>query len=288
MEYLTHLVILFAIYAILALSLNLIVGYTGLLSLAHAAFYGIGAYTATILTTRYDWNFFLALIIGVITAMIFAVLLGVVLSKFKGDYYALGALGFNVIVFAIMLNWQSLTRGPLGIPGIPRPTILGFSFSNNFYFLLLVVFCLLLTAALSAYIVDSSFGRVLKSIREDEEAISVFGYNTHHFKLTIFTIGAGLAAIAGALFAAYITFIDPTAFGANESVFIISIIILGGLANLRGSILGALFLILLPEILRFVGFPNEIAAQMRLAIYGLLLILLMLYRPQGLLGEYKL
>ena len=134
----------------------------------------------------------------------------------------------------------------------------------------------------------SSFGRVLKAIREDEDAIQVFGYNTHQFKLTIFVIGAGMAAVAGSLFASYITFIDPTTFTLVESIFILAIVILGGLANLRGAVLGALFLILLPELLRFVGFPPDIAAQMRQVVYGAILVILMLYRPQGLLGEYKL
>src|SRR3989344_1413244 len=288
MEYLTHLAILFAIYAILALSLNLIMGYTGLLSLSHAAFYGIGAYTTAILMTQYDFNFFLSVLIGIVHAMIASFLIGLVLSKFKGDYYTLGSLGFNIIVFAVMLNWQDLTRGPLGIPGISRPSLFGFSFSDNFHFLLLTAFLLFLVYMAAKFITDSSFGRALKAIREDDQATEVFGYNTHHFKLAVFVIGAGLAAIAGSLFASYITYIDPTTFSVNESVFLWSIIILGGLANLKGSMLGALFLILLPEILRFVGLPNEIAAQTRLGIYGLLLIIFMLYKPQGFLGEYKL
>ena len=134
----------------------------------------------------------------------------------------------------------------------------------------------------------SSFGRVLKAIREDEGAIQVFGYKTLYYKLTVFVLAAMMASLAGSLFASYITFIDPTQFVLFESIFILAIIILGGLANLKGSILGALFLIVLPEILRFVGFPVDIAAQMRQVVYGFLLIILMLYRPQGLLGEYKL
>ena len=266
----------------------MVMGYSGQFSLAHAAFYGIGAYTTAILTTQYNWNFFLAMVFGVFSAFLSSALIGVILSKFKGDYYTLGSLGFNVIIFATMLNWQSLTRGPLGIPGIPRPELFGIDFSINFNFLMLTAVSLLFVYLISQYTADSSFGRALKAIREDEQAISVFGYNTHHFKLAIFVIGAGLAAIAGSLFAAYITFIDPTTFHVNESVFLWSIIILGGLGNLRGSLLGALFLILLPEILRFVGFPNEIAAQTRFGIYGLLLVIFMLYKPQGLLGEYKL
>lgn len=288
MEYIIHLLIIFSIYAMLALSLNLLFGYTGLMSLAHAAFFGIGAYAVGILTTKTEANFFVASVIGIISSMITAALWGLVLSKFKGDYYTFGSLGVTIIVFATMLNWQNLTSGPFGIPGIHRPSFLGIDFSLNVNFLLLTLVCLVSTYIVSDFIVKSSFGRALKAIREDEQALQVFGYNVHHFKLLIFIIAAGLAAIAGALFAAYITYIDPTSFSASEAVFLWSIIILGGLANLRGSLLGALFLILLPEALRFVGFPNDIAAQMRQVVYGLLLVFLMLYRPQGLMGEYKL
>lgn len=288
MEYLIHLAILFAIYAILGVSLNLVVGYTGLLSVTHAAFYGVGAYATAILLTQTGVGFFTSMIFGVVIAAFVSFLIGIVLSKFKGDYYALGTFGFNTIVFAIFLNWQSLTRGPLGIPGIAKPELLGINFANNFNFLILALAFLGLMYFASRFIANSSFGRVLKAIREDETAIAVFGYNTVYFKLAIFVASAAMAAVAGSLFASYITFIDPSGFRLMESVFILAIIILGGLANLRGSILGALFLILLPEILRFVGFPAEIAAQMRQVVYGVILILLMLYRPQGLIGEYKL
>lgn len=288
MEYLIHLSILFAIYAILGVSLNLVVGYTGLLSVTHTAFYGIGAYTTAILLTKTGAGFFSSVILGIIISIAISFLIGIVLSKFKGDYYALGTFGFNTIVFAVFLNWQSLTRGPLGIPGISKPELLGINFANNLNFLILALVFLGLMYFASRFIANSSFGRVLKAIREDETAIAVFGYNTLYFKLAIFIISAAMAAVAGSLFASYITFIDPSGFQLMESVFILAIIILGGLANLRGSILGALFLILLPELLRFVGFPSDIAAQMRQVVYGVILILLMLYRPQGLMGEYKL
>jgi branched-chain amino acid transport system permease protein len=288
MEYLIHIGILISIYAILGLSLNLVVGFTGLLSVTQAAFYGIGAYVTAILLTSLGINFFLAVVVSMIITAVCSLAIGFVLSKFKDDYYALGSFGFNVIVYSIFLNWQSLTRGPLGIPGIPRPTIFGFSFSENIWFLVLSVVCALIIYGICAYITNSSFGRVLKAIREDEEAISVFGYRTLWYKLSIFVISAAMAAVAGSLFASYITFIDPSSFTLVESIFILSAIILGGLASNKGSIVGVACLILLPEILRFVGFPDEIAAQMRQLTYGVILILLMLYRPQGLVGEYKL
>jgi branched-chain amino acid transport system permease protein len=288
MEYLIHLAILICIYGILGLSLNLIVGYTGLLSITQAAFYGIGAYATGILLTTMGMNFFVSVLCGMIITAVLSLAIGYVLSKFKDDYYALGSFGFNIIIYSIFLNWQSLTRGPLGIPGIGRPNLFGFVFSDNLSFLLLsLVFGLIIYGA-CVFITKSSFGRVLKAIREDEQAIQVFGYNTIIYKLAIFVIGAVFASVAGSLFASYITFIDPSTFTLTESIFILAIIILGGLSNNRGAVLGAVCLILLPEVLRFVGFPSDIAAQMRQVVYGLILILLMLYRPQGLVGEYRL
>jgi branched-chain amino acid transport system permease protein len=288
MEYFIHLGILVSIYAILGLSLNLVVGYTGLLSVTHAGFYGIGAYTTAILMTSYGINFFLSIIIGMVISAIIALIIGYVLSKFDGDYFALGSFGFNIIIFSILLNWQGLTRGSLGIPGINRPDAFGFIFSNNISFLILAVIFAMIIYFISRFIVNSSFGRVLKAIRENEKVLQVFGYKTHHYKLAIFVIGAMLASVAGSLFASYLTFIDPSSFSLNESIFILSIIIFGGLANNRGAILGAAFLILLPEALRFVGFPTDVAAQMRQLLYGLILVFLMLYRPHGLLGRYRI
>lgn len=288
MEYIIHIAILSVIYAILALSLNLVVGYTGLLASGHAAFYGIGAYAAAIFITALGMNFFLSLAMGMIIAGAAAFMIGIVLSRFAGDYYALVSLGFNVIIYSVLLNWQNLTRGPLGIPGISKPSIFGVDFSSGLSFLALSSVFLILVYLASRYLAASSFGRVLKAIREDEKAIQVFGYNTLYYKLAIFVISAGMAAVAGSLLASYISFIDPSSFTVMESVFILAIIIFGGLSSLRGSVIGAVLLVLLPEALRFAGFPQSVAAQMRQAVYGLFLIFLMLYRPQGLLGEFKL
>jgi branched-chain amino acid transport system permease protein len=288
MEYLIHIAILICIYAILGLSLNLVVGFAGLLSVTQAAFYGVGAYVTALLLTGFGINFFLAMLLGMIISGAVSLAIGLVLSRFDGDYYALGSFGFNVIIFSIFLNWQSVTRGPLGIPGIPRPEIFGFQFSENIAFLALSAVLLGLVYYISRFITLSSFGRVLKAIREDEEATSVFGYHTLYYKLAIFVVSAMLAAVAGSLFASYITFIDPSSFSLNESIFILAIIILGGLASNKGAFWGAAFLIILPELLRFVGFPSDIAAQMRQVVYGLILILLMLYRPQGMFGEYRM
>jgi len=154
--------------------------------------------------------------------------------------------------------------------------------------LALTLLVLLLVYIAARFIVNAPFGRVLKAIREDEQAISVFGYHTLYFKLAIFVISAAMAAAGGALLASYLTFIDPNTFALPEAIFVLAIVVLGGLGSLRGPVVGALILVLLPEALRFVGFPPDIAAQMRQMVYGLLLVFLMLYRPQGIIGEYKL
>ena len=287
MEYFIHIAIIFSIFGIVALSLNLIIGETGLFSVCQAAFFGIGAYTTAILNKNYNWNFFLTLLIGIFISGIISLFIGFVLSKFKGDYFYIGSFGFNIIVYSLFLNWNSLTNGPLGISSIDRPKIFNFEFSENIYFFLLGFLFLIGVYFICRFIKKSSFGRVLNVIREDEKVASVFGYKIKNFKLFIFIVSAILASIAGSFYASYISFIDPSSFSLSESIFIFSAIILGGLASNKGVLVGTLFLILLPEILRFVGFPDIVAAQMRQIIYGLALILFMIYKPTGLFGKYR-
>ncbi len=287
MEYLLHILILICIYSILSISLNLISGYTGLLSIAHAAFYGIGAYVTALLALNFESHF----LINIICAMIFAGILGAVVAipslRIHDDYFVIATFAFQVIIFSVLNNWVSLTKGPMGLPGIPQPVILGIEISSHYGFLLLVLFFALLTFFVSSRLVNSPFGRVLKAIREDEVFALSLGKNVAGFKVLIFIIGASLAAIAGSLYACYITFIDPTSFTVMESIFILSIVIIGGTGNLRGSVIGAIVLVTLPELLRFLGLPSAIAANMRQIIYGSLLVIFMMYRPQGLVGEFS-
>lgn len=288
MEYLIDIGILVCLYGIVALSLNLLIGETGLVSVAQAALSGIGAYTTALLMQDAGLNFFLAAFIAMLCGACIALVIGAVFARLREVYYVFGTVGFNIILYSILLNWQSLTDGPLGIANIHRPEIFGFVFSDNFAFLLLCLLSLAASYGICVFIERSSFGRVLHAIREDEEATAVFGYKVTHYKVAIFMIAAALAAFSGALFASYIRYVDPTSFIVTESIFVLSIVILGGLGSSRGAVLGALILVVLPEALRFVGFPNDIAAQIRQLVYGLLLILLMLYRPQGLLGKFRL
>lgn len=288
MEYLINLGILFCIYGVLALSLNMVVGMTGLLSLAPAAFYGIGAYATAIVMTGFGINFFISLLIGAVINIAVAYVVGRILSRFNGGYYAIVSAGLGIIVYSLFLNWKDLTNGPLGIFGIPKPSIFGFTVDSNVAFLVLAFVILALIFALYRWIDRSSYGRGLKAIREDEELATVMGYPVERFKNIIFLLSAVVAGIAGGLFASYIAFIDPSTFQIHESIFLFTIIIIGGLASSWGSIAGALILLSLPEVLRFVGLPYETAAQLQQIIYGLALILIMVYRPRGLFGKYRM
>lgn len=276
-----------AIYLILALSLNLLIGFTGLLSIAHAAFYGIGAYISTLLMVKLGFNFFLTIPLAILGAMIFAVIVALPSLRLKRDYFLLSTLAFQIIIFSILYNWIPLTRGPYGIPGIPKPKILGFEVGEIPIYFILAVLISFLIFLIFQQLYSSPFGRVLKSIREDEIVTNALGKDPTKFKIEAFIIGGGLAAIAGSLYASYVTYIDPTSFTLDESVFILSIIIIGGTGNLKGPIIGTVIMIFLPEILRFLRIPDTIAPNMRQIIYGALLVILMRIRPQGILGEYR-
>ena len=287
MEYLYYILILSGIYVILSTSLNLIVGYTGLLSISHAAFYGIGAYIAALMALNLNTPFFLNIITAMLLSGLLGAFIGIPSIRIRDDYFVIASFAFQVITFSILNNWDSLTGGPLGLPGIPRPNIFGLTISNNLGFLLLVLFFCAFVLLFSYTIVKSPFGRVLKAIREDETIAIAAGKNVARFKILVFILGAGMASISGVMYAHYISFIDPTSFTVMESIFIITIVIIGGAGSLSGSIVGAIVMVFLPEILRFIGVPNSIAANLRQIFYGTTLVALMIWRPRGLLGDFE-
>jgi len=287
MEYLLHILGIAGIYIILTLSLNLIVGYTGLPALGHAAFSCIGAYTSSLLALNMGLSTWLGLLIGASVAAVSGVVIGYPAVRLKGDYLALATFGLGVIIYSIAKNWVSLTRGPMGLPGIPGFSIFSFQLSDIWSYLLLVLVFVGITIFIINRIVNSPFGRILRSIREDEIASQALGKDTVKHKLLVFIIGAFFAGIAGSLYAHYITFIDPSSFTVTESITILLMVIFGGMGSIQGSIVGAVILVVFPELLRFIGMPSSIAAPMRQMMYGLLLVILMLKRPQGIMGAYR-
>lgn len=285
--YFIHLFVLIGIYIILAASLNLALGYTGLLNLGHIALFGIGAYTSTLLVMN-GVPFLIAFILAGLFASVFGFLLVLATKKLKGDYYALATLGFNFVVYSLLVNLVGLTKGPQGIAGIPRPNIFGFVISSNFAYLIFVAFLALISIFFMQKIVKSPFGRLLAAMRDDEIGLRVLGKNTNKLKYKALMISAFFAGIAGSLFAHYINFIDPSSFNLPEIILVLTIVIVGGIASLNGTIAATFIIILVPEFLRFLSLPSSILGPARQIIYAIILIAIVMYKPRGLYGRIDL
>jgi branched-chain amino acid transport system permease protein len=279
-EYLLHIAIISGFYIILTLSLNLIIGYCGQVSLGHAAFYGLGAYASALTTMHWQVPFLLALLLAALVGAVFGLGLGIPTLRLKDDYLAIVTLGFGVIIDIVLLNLD-ITGGPDGLAGIPSPRFWGVNFRNKIYFLILVAVLVGVTLLLIRRLVNSRHGRALKAIRDHEITARVMGINAAAYKIAIFTLSAGLAGMAGSLYAHYITFINPESFGLHTSILILTMVVLGGMGSILGSVLGACTLTILPELLRRFADYQDL-------IYGLLLIVLLIWRPQGILGAGKM
>lgn len=288
MDYILHIAIIASIFSILTISLNYVAGYTGILSLSHATFYGIGAYTTAILTTQHGFSFLPTVGIGMAVAALVAWLASFPILKLKEDALVLVSFGFAIIMFNVMLNWSDLTKGPLGIKGILAPNIFGFNFIAKPHFFALVLTALILTYLIFRKITKTPYGIILKGIRENQTVAAVNGHNVLRYQRSVFVLSAVFAALAGSFIATYLAFIEPKLFELMPSVLLLIMVILGGMGSLKGSVLGAVILILLPEALRFIGLPHQFLAEAQQMIYGLVLVGIMFLRPQGLLGEYKI
>lgn len=286
MNYLFHIVVMLAVYAILAQALNLIMGYGGMLSLCQAAFFGLGAYASALLTMHAGWPFEVATVGAMILTALLAYLLSFPAARFRGDFFVLVTLAFQMIIYVVFQNWTSLTGGPYGLSGIPKPYIYGVHITTPLAFAVVAVAAAAVVTLVIWRLARAPFGRTLQAVREDEIAALSLGKPVQLFKRRAFVIAAAASALAGAIFAPYATYIDATVFDTEESIFIFASLVVGGGASIRGPFLGAAVLVLLPELLRAIGLPDAIAANLRQVIFGLLLIVLMRFRPQGIGGRY--
>jgi branched-chain amino acid transport system permease protein len=286
LDYLLHICILACIYCILAVSQDLLSGHAGLLSMCQAAFFGIGAYASALLAVNAVFPFGVGVLAGMSLAGVLSFVVSLPSLRLHDDYFVIATFGFQMILFSVFNNWMGLTHGPLGVPGIPQPVLFGWKVESHWAFLSLYAFFALMTWVVVRSLSTSPFGRVLRTIREDEIFAKAAGKNTLYFKAAAFAVSAALAALAGGLYAHYITFIDPTSFTVMDSILVISMVIIGGAGSRMGPVIGAILLVSLPEALRFVGIPSGIAANMRQVIYGALLVAMMIFRPRGLIGSY--
>lgn len=287
MNYFLHLVVTLEIYVVIALSLNLLIGYGGLLQVAHAAYFGLGAYATALLTINAGLGFFPALCCAGIISGLASVLVSLPAWRFKGDCFVMISLAVQALLYSIFRNSVEITNGPFGINGIPKPAIFGSIFATHSAIAILYGAIVLFLGLIIASLKNSPFGRSLQAMRDDELAARSLGIPVRRLKVEAFMVASAMVGVAGGLYASYISYIDPTSFTLHESILMLSMVIVGGTGNVRGPLIGAAVLIAIPEILRFCSLPDTIAANVRLLAYGLLLIVLMHWRPQGLAGRYR-
>lgn len=276
--YLIHVLVLCCVFAIPAVGLNLMLGYTGMVSLGHMAFAGIGAYTAAVLMIDARLGFWGALALGTLAAGAAGGAIGAICLRFRSHFFMIVTLAFGLMLYSVMNNWDDVTRGAAGFPGIPRPApIGGFAFGHleNFYYLALG--CAVFAFAVQWLVVRSEFGRILVALRQDERLAQARGINAMLYKTAVFALGSALAGFGGVLQVSFLRVAAPATFNLAESINAVLVVIVGGAGSLAGPALGALVFVGLPEYLR-------VANEWRLVVFGVLLVLLMLFAPKGLAG----
>ncbi len=277
-SYILRIVTVCMMYVMIALSINLLTGFLGMMTLGQAAFWGIGAYTAAILSTRLGLGMGLCMLASALAAGVLSLLVALPTMRLKGYFLTVVTLGFGEIVRLIEMNWMDLTRGPLGIAGIPSPNFFGIDLSSNrqIYYVMLVL--VILSALLIFSVVHSRVGLAIMSIRDDDLAAAAMGVNVVKYKIMVFILSTMIVGVAGAFYAHYINFIDPSGFTTAASTDMLVMAIFGGLGSIPGTILGASILIILPETIRAL-------AEYRNLVYGLIIVILMMVKPDGILGN---
>lgn len=276
-EYILRIAVTIPLYVVFTLGQQLLTGFLGLLSLGHAAFYGIGAYASALLVLEFGTPWPLALLGGAVLACIFGIVLSLPCLRVGGDYLTLMTIGFGEITRIIFLRWIPVTQGPMGLPGIPPPQIGPFVFDTNTHYYYLYLCLAALAYFCTHRVINSQIGRTLTAIRDDEVAAAAMGINIAHYKILTFAVATFFAGMAGSMLAHFLQFIGPMNFTMDESLLTMQMAILGGLGSLPGTIIGVAILVSAPEFFR-------ILTQYRLLLNGTLMLVLMIWRPQGLMG----
>ena len=292
MDYWLGIGIQICIYIILVLSANLTVGMANLMTMCQAAFYGIGAYVgAVLLKSDMELPFIAVALIVMLATGLSSLLVSLASARLKGDYFVLGTIGFQMVVYSILNNWENgIMMGSSGIDGIPRIKLLcQWGLDDDFDYLIFALVMVVLVAYVLSRIQQSPYGRTLKAIRRDELSAQALGRNVNKMKISAFFISAAFSGLAGLIYASFIQRVNPDKFTLDTSVLILTALFIGGIGKrVWGPVLGAIVVVILPVLLRRVGLPQLEADYLRPVIYGVGLVLLMYFRPQGLLGDEKL
>jgi branched-chain amino acid transport system permease protein len=283
-DYFLSIATLIAIYSILSVSLSLLVGHTGIFSMAHAALFGVGAYSYSVLTVQLGWGPGPALVVALLLAALAGAVMAVPSLRVSGDYFLVASFALQVVAASVFENWTAVTGGTGGIPGIERPTVGPLDFGSNDAFLGLVVVVALAVAALSTWVVRSPYGRMLHVVRDDEVVAATLGKPVRFAKVSVTVLSGAFAGLAGVLYAQYLLYLSPGTFEVATSVSIITMVVLGGMTSVLGSVIGAAVIVLIPQGLQQLDIATSVAGPLQQVMFGALLIVLMFVRPQGLLG----
>jgi branched-chain amino acid transport system permease protein len=285
MDFFYTYLVLAEIYVLLGLSTNLLVGIVGIFSISQAAVFGVGAYTVAALLMQTGTPYLAALLIAAVLCIALNILVTLPALRVAGDYFVVTSFGIQLLATAVFTNWTAGTGGANGLPGIPAPIILGQELIEPSRYLILTSAAMLLGCLCFWLMMRAPFGRLLKAIREDELAIAAMGKSVLRAKVSAAALAGAFAGIAGGLYGSFLTFVDPSSFDLDASILLLTMVVVGGARTLTGSILGPFLLLALPQVLALIDIPTSIAAASRQLIYGALLIVFMLFRPQGLVGE---
>jgi branched-chain amino acid transport system permease protein len=288
MDYVVNLLSQLCIYVIAVASLDLLIGYAGILSFAHASFIGVGAYTAALLLTKMHFGFFPTILGAVAVTTALALIIGILVLPLSGDYFILCTIGLSMVTSSVMANWIDVTNGPFGIYGIPILSIFGLKMATAAQFFGATAVITGIILFIKYLLVSAPFGIALQAIREDETVAAALGKNVTRLRVIAFMISAAGAGIAGVLMAYNLRFIDPTLFNIQLTIFLWAALLVGGCASWIGNIVGPLILFAFPEVLRFVGLEGTLVAQVHDMLYVGLLICITIFRPQGIAGNYQL
>ena len=297
MNYIIHLAIYFAIYALLALSVNIVTGYCGFLSLSTSTYFALGAYCYALISVRLYPDILIALVCASLLCVLSSFALSITSWKFRGDIFTFVSIALQVITFGLLYNWHSfagkvgsisnLTNGPYGIANLPPPSLGGIALSSPAVLAVAALIVVAVAACLTVRIQASPYGRLLECIRDDEVALRSLGKYTRNAKVTAFAVACIFAGLSGVLYACYARYVDPSLASFEDSLLAVAMVFVGGFGNLRGPLLGAGILLVIPEILRLTPIQGSEAGNVRLLLYGLLLVWMVHFRPQGIWGEYR-
>ena len=280
--YYLHVVIMAGIFGVLSLSLNLLLGYTGQLSLGHAAFFGIGAYTSALLTLGLAWPVWPAMLAAVALAALAGWVIGRLALKLRGAYFVLVTISFAGVVSLVSVNWMGLTNGPLGLPGVPAPELGPWSLRTKTAYYYLVLAAVALSYLVCARLVRSRIGRAFLALRENEPLAESVGVDVTHYLVLAAVVSAGLAGLGGSLYAHYTRFVSPEVFLFTYTVTMVIMVVAGGKGTLAGPLVGALLFTALPEALRLAT-----SWQWQMLAYGVLLLLLVYFLPRGIVPALR-